>query len=65
MQDKTFHTGQIFGGLMFGVGWVLTGACPGPLFAQLGAGYGAVGVTLISAIAGTWLYGLVRERLPH
>jgi len=65
LQDKTFNTGQIFGGLMFGVGWVLTGACPGPLFAQIGAGYGAVAVTLVSAIAGTWLYGYFRERLPR
>ncbi len=65
IQDKTFNLGQIYGGLLFGLGWALTGACPGPLFAQIGAGYGAVGVTLLSAIAGTWLYGYVRERLPH
>lgn len=65
LQDKPFNMGQVYGGLMFGFGWVLTGACPGPLFAQIGAGYGAVGVTLLSAIAGTWLYGYVRERLPH
>jgi uncharacterized protein len=65
LPDKPFQMGQVYGGLLFGVGWVLTGACPGPLFAQIGAGYGAVVVTLLSAIAGTWLYGYVRERLPH
>lgn len=63
--DKVFDKGQIYGGLLFGVGWAITGACPGPLFAQIGAGYVAVTVTLLSAIAGTWFYGLVRARLPH
>ncbi|RAJ91017.1 hypothetical protein LX87_05358 [Larkinella arboricola] len=62
---KTFHRGQIFGGLIFGLGWALTGACPGPLFAQIGSGFLSVAVTLISAVAGTWLYGYFRERLPH
>ena len=65
LRDKTFNKGQIFGGLTFGLGWALTGACPGPLFAQIGAGYGAVVVTLVSAVAGTWVYGFLRERLPH
>lgn len=63
--DKTFHRGQIYGGLIFGLGWAITGACPGPLFAQIGAGFSVVTVTLLSALAGTWVYGLVRERLPH
>ncbi|UKJ07527.1 DUF6691 family protein [Solitalea lacus] len=63
--DKTFNKGQIIGGLMFGLGWALTGACPGPLFAQIGSGFLAVTVTLLSAIAGTWVYGLLRDRLPH
>jgi uncharacterized protein len=62
---KDFHKGQIFGGLMFGLGWAMTGACPGPLFAQIGAGFTVVTVTLLSAIFGTWVYGAVRERLPH
>ena len=52
IQDKTFNLGQICGGLLFGLGWALTGACPGPLFAQIGAGHGAAGVTLLSAIEG-------------
>ncbi len=63
--DKSFNKGQIFGGLIFGFGWAMTGACPGPLFAQIGSGFGVVFITLISAIAGTWVYGLLREKLPH
>lgn len=62
---KKFNKGQIFGGLIFGLGWGLTGACPGPLFAQIGTGAGVVTVVLASAIAGTWVYGKFRERLPH
>ena len=62
---KQFSKGQIYGGLLFGFGWAITGACPGPLFAQIGAGYSVVVVTLLSAIAGTWVYGAVRNHLPH
>ncbi len=62
---KTFNKGQIFGGLMFGLGWAVTGACPGPLFAQIGAGSSVIIVTLLSAIAGTWVYGKFRDKLPH
>ena len=62
---KSFNKGQIYGGLLFGFGWALTGACPGPLFAQIGIGASVVIVTLLSAIAGTWVYGLIREKLPH
>jgi uncharacterized membrane protein YedE/YeeE len=62
---KHFHKGQIFGGLLFGFGWALTGACPGPLFAQIGAGFSVVIVGLSSAIAGTWLYGVLQHKLPH
>jgi uncharacterized protein len=65
LQPKPFNKGQIYGGLLFGFGWAITGACPGPLFAQIGAGYGVVLVTLLSAIAGTWVYGRFREILPH
>ena len=62
---KKFNKGQIIGGLTFGFGWAMTGACPGPLFAQIGSGALATGVTLLSAIVGTWVYGYFRERLPH
>lgn len=64
-EDKPFDKGVIYGGLIFGIGWAITGACPGPLFAQIGGGFSIVGVTLLSAIAGTWMYGALRERLPH
>jgi len=62
---KKFHWGNVYGGLIFGLGWAVTGACPGPLFAQIGSGFLVTIVTLLSAIAGTWVYGLLREKLPH
>jgi uncharacterized membrane protein YedE/YeeE len=62
---KKFNKGQVYGGLLFGSGWALTGACPGPLFAQVGAGILVVLVVIASAIAGTWTYGYLRDRLPH
>jgi uncharacterized membrane protein YedE/YeeE len=62
--NKTFNKGQVYGGLIFGFGWAMTGACPGPLFAQIGTGATVVIVTLLSAIAGTWVYGYFREKLP-
>ena len=62
---KTFNKGQLIGGLLFGFGWAMTGACPGPLFAQIGSGATAITSTLLSAIAGTWVYGYFREKLPH
>jgi uncharacterized protein len=65
IQPKPFHKGVIFGGLLFGCGWALTGACPGPLFAQIGTGALVVVLTLLSAIAGTWVYGYMQSRLPH
>ena len=65
LPDKTFNKGQIYGGLLFGFGWAMTGACPGPLFAQLGYGATAISVTILMAIAGTWIYGKFREQLPH
>jgi uncharacterized membrane protein YedE/YeeE len=65
LEPKKFNKGQVYGGLLFGFGWAITGACPGPLFAQIGTGALVVCVTLLSAIAGTWVYGRIRERLPH
>lgn len=62
---KKFNKGQIYGGLIFGFGWAITGACPGPLFAQIGTGALVVTITLLSAIFGTWVYGYFREKLPH
>ncbi|MFM6948973.1 MAG: DUF6691 family protein [Aquirufa sp.] len=62
---KKFNKGQIYGGLLFGLGWAVTGACPGPLFAQVGTGAFAILIVILSAIAGTWVYGKFRDKLPH
>lgn len=62
---RKFSQGQVFGGLLFGLGWALTGACPGPLYALVGSGYGVVLITLFSAVAGTWTYGLLKPKLPN
>lgn len=53
------------GGTTFGLGWALVGACPGPLFALIGYGVFPIVLTLASAVAGTWVYGYLRPRLPH
>jgi len=53
------------GGSIFGLGWALTGACPGPLFALVGNGVTVMAAAIVSALAGTWLYGVLRPRLPH
>ena len=55
----------IFGGSIFGLGWALTGACPGPMFVNIGYGYWAMGIVIIGALLGTFLYGVVRDKLPH
>lgn len=55
----------LVGGTLFGFGWALTGACPGPLFTLAGAGYGIILVPIASAITGTWVYGVLRPHLPH
>ncbi|HUF89645.1 MAG TPA: YeeE/YedE thiosulfate transporter family protein [Gemmatimonadota bacterium] len=53
------------GGAIFGCGWALLGACPGPIYALIGAGVTVLVVALVSAIAGAWVYGHLRDRLPH
>ena len=53
------------GGTLFGLGWGLLGACPGPIFALIGAGVPSMSVALFSALAGTWVYGALHTRLPH
>lgn len=63
--NKEFSMGQIYGGLCFGFGWALTGACPGPLYAQLGTGVYSIVVVIASAIFGTYVYGAIRTKLPH
>jgi len=63
--DKQYNHGVWIGGFLFGLGWAITGACPGPLFAQLGSGVGAAAVLILAALAGTWTYSVLREKLPH
>lgn len=55
----------LLGGILFGLGWALVGACPGPMFVLLGAGYLPIVIVLLSALLGTFSYGLLRSRLPH
>lgn len=62
---KEFTKGNIIGGLLFGFGWAMTGACPGPLYALVGSGLLIILVVLLSAIAGTWVYGILKDKLPH
>jgi len=62
---KEFSKGNIIGGLLFGLGWAMTGACPGPLYALIGSGLPIVIVTLVSAVFGTYVYGLLKDKLPH
>lgn len=55
----------LIGGTLFGLGWALTGACPGPLMALVGSGVSVMLATIVSALFGTWVYGMLRHRLPH
>jgi len=65
LQDKPMNKGVIIGGTIFGLGWALTGACPGPLYALVGSGATVMVVGLLSALFGTWVYGALQKRLPH
>jgi uncharacterized protein len=67
LPPKTLGNGvrYVAGGTIFGIGWGLTGACPGPLVALVGAGKTVMIVAILSALAGTWTYGKLRPRLPH
>jgi len=67
LEPKTMGSGARYaiGGTCFGLGWALIGACPGPLFALLGAGIGVMAVAIAAAMAGTWTYAMLREKLPH
>jgi len=63
-KDKSW-TKYILGGLIFGLGWALTGACPGPMFVNIGYGFITMIIVVIGALAGTYLYGLLKSKLPH
>jgi uncharacterized membrane protein YedE/YeeE len=65
IETKPFQKGMIIGGIIFGMGWAITGACPGPIYAQLGSGEYAAVVTLGTALIGAYVYALLQPRLPH
>lgn len=65
IEPKQFNKGNIIGGFMFGLGWAMTGACPGPLYALVGSGLLIIAVVLISAVLGTYTYGILKDKLPH
>ena len=65
IKEKPYQKGVIFGGLLFGMGWAITGACPGPIYAQLGSGEVLALITFAGAFAGSYLYAYVRPYLPH
>jgi uncharacterized membrane protein YedE/YeeE len=67
LPPKTLGSGvrYVAGGSIFGIGWALAGACPGPLIALVGAGVPVMMVAIASALVGTWTYGYLRPRLPH
>jgi|TARA_B110000093_G_C12949511_1_gene401820 uncharacterized membrane protein YedE/YeeE len=55
----------LIGGIIFGLGWALAGACPGPMFTLVGAGYAPILVVIAASLLGTFLYGLLKDKLPH
>lgn len=63
-KDKSI-TRYLVGGTIFGLGWAMTGACPGPLFVLVGNGIWMMGLVILSATLGTFVYGLIRNKLPH
>ena len=63
-KDKSFSR-YMYGGIIFGLGWALAGSCPGPIYTLIGAGYVSILVVLVGALGGTFLYGLIRKKLPH
>lgn len=66
IQDKEKGNARYWiGGILFGLGWAMVGACPGPIFIMLGAGFMSVGLILIGALLGTFLYGVLKDKLPH
>lgn len=63
-KEKGF-AGYVVGGILFGLGWGLVGTCPGPIYILIGAGFWSIGVVLLGALAGTYIYGLLKNKLPH
>ncbi len=65
MVTRPFERANIYGGLIFGLGWGMAGICPGPIYASIGAGISVMILTLASAVLGTYVYGVLKPRLPH
>jgi len=63
-KERSFSR-YMYGGILFGLGWALAGACPGPMFTLLGAGFFPIIIVIAGAVAGTYAYGLLRNKLPH
>ena len=63
-KDKTVVR-YLAGGTIFGLGWALSGACPGPMVVNIGYGFLSMGIVFLFALVGTYLYGVVKARLPH
>ena len=63
-KEKGFSR-YMYGGVIFGLGWALAGSCPGPIYTLIGAGYISILVVLAGALLGTFIYGLLRDKLPH
>ena len=64
-EPKPYHTGVVIGGMLFGAGWAMTGACPGPIYAQIGAGEWLALITLAGALLGMFSYAALKPKLPH
>jgi len=65
-ENKEFSIARyLIGGIIFGFGWALTGACPGPMFTLLGNGFTVIIIVILSSILGTYVYGVLRNKLPH
>ena len=65
IETKALEKGTVIGGVIFGIGWAMTGACAGPIFAQIGTGEWAAVMTLIGAVSGAYSYSVTKSRLPH
>ena len=63
-KQKSFYR-YFFGGIIFGLGWALVGACPGPIFTLLGAGFLPIVIVILFSLLGTFLYGILKDKLPH
>jgi uncharacterized membrane protein YedE/YeeE len=64
-EPKPYHIGVILGGMLFGAGWAITGACPGPIYAQIGAGAWMALFTFVGAMLGMFSYAALKPKLPH